>query len=146
MQIHDIQRQHPRKTVKRVGRGGKRGTYSGKGIKGQKVHGGRAPRPELRDIIKKIPKMRGRGKNIFTSIQQDAVVVNVGALNEAFAKGAVITPKVLVEKKLIRLPKGASRVVKVLGNGSLDKALVIEGCTVSASAREKIEKAGGSVK
>jgi len=59
MQIHQIKPKIKKKNRKIIGRGGKRGTYSGRGIKGQKSRAGRKIRPELRDIIKKLPKKRG---------------------------------------------------------------------------------------
>lgn len=59
MQLHQIKPSHKLKTKKRIGRGGKKGTYSGKGMKGQKSRAGAKIRPELRDFIKKIPKVRG---------------------------------------------------------------------------------------
>jgi len=59
VQLHNIQPNTKRKTPKRVGRGGKRGTYSGRGLKGQKSRAGRKIRPQLRDIIKRIPKKKG---------------------------------------------------------------------------------------
>ncbi|HOK35099.1 MAG TPA: hypothetical protein PLL80_00755 [Candidatus Pacearchaeota archaeon] len=59
MQLHQIQPTHKPKDKKRIGRGGKRGTYSGKGIKGQTSRAGAKIRPEIRDFIKKIPKKRG---------------------------------------------------------------------------------------
>jgi large subunit ribosomal protein L15 len=60
MQLHEIQPCQKQKTKKRIGRGGKRGTYSGKGMKGQKSRAGAKIRPEVRDLIKKTPKLRGR--------------------------------------------------------------------------------------
>jgi large subunit ribosomal protein L15 len=59
VQLHQIKPESKRKTKKRVGRGGKRGTYCGRGLKGQKSRAGRKTRPALRDIIKRIPKKRG---------------------------------------------------------------------------------------
>lgn len=143
MQIHQIQRTHKNKTKKRVGRGGVRGSYSGGGIKGQKVHGGRSPRPELRDIIKKIPKKRGYR---FTSIQTPAYPVNISAIEASFQDGDVVTPQSLAKKGVLTTKKGERPRVKILGNGTLTKKVTIERCTVSASAKEKIEKAGGSIK
>lgn len=52
-----------------VGRGGKRGKTSGKGTKGQNARAGRKKRPEIRDFIKRFPKLRGRGKNSLKSFQ-----------------------------------------------------------------------------
>lgn len=59
MQLHQIKPSHKSKSEKRIGRGGKRGTYSGRGIKGQKARAGAKKRPALRDFVKKIPKKRG---------------------------------------------------------------------------------------
>jgi len=59
IQLHQIQPEHKLKKKKRVGRGGKRGTYCGRGIKGQKSRAGAKIRPALRDLIKRIPKKRG---------------------------------------------------------------------------------------
>lgn len=59
MQLHDIQPKSRRKKKKRIGRGGKKGTYCGKGVKGQKSRAGAKIRPELRDLVKKVPKLKG---------------------------------------------------------------------------------------
>lgn len=59
MQLHTLQPKHPLKSKKRIGRGGKRGTYSGKGVKGQSARAGRKIRPGTRDLIQQIPKLRG---------------------------------------------------------------------------------------
>lgn len=59
MQFHQIQPSRRLKKKKRIGRGGKRGTYCGRGIKGQKARAGAKIRPQVRDLIKKIPKVRG---------------------------------------------------------------------------------------
>jgi len=59
MQLHEIKPIHKLKSKKRIGRGGKRGTYCGKGVKGQKARAGAKIRPEIRDLIKKIHKKRG---------------------------------------------------------------------------------------
>ncbi|MEN9582898.1 MAG: hypothetical protein RL641_852 [Candidatus Parcubacteria bacterium] len=128
-----------------VGRGGKRGKTSGKGTKGQKSRAGRKLRPELRDIIKKLPKMRGRGKNIFQSFQAKPVVINLGAIDSAFEKGASITPATLVSAGLIRIRQSDKPFVKILGTGEITKALEFSGVIFSASAKAKIEKAGGKI-
>jgi len=59
MQLHELQPTNKKKTKKRVGRGGKRGTYSGRGIKGQKSRAGRKIRPAIRDLMQRTPKLRG---------------------------------------------------------------------------------------
>lgn len=62
MQFHSLKRKTPNRKSRAVGRGGKRGKTSGRGTKGQNARAGRKKRPELRDFIKRVPKLRGRGK------------------------------------------------------------------------------------
>lgn len=69
MQFHALKRNTPNKKSKQVGRGGKRGKTSGRGTKGQNARAGHKKRPELRDFIKRLPKLRGRGKSSLKSIQ-----------------------------------------------------------------------------
>jgi ribosomal protein L15 len=63
MQFHTLKSKTQRKKAVKVGRGGKRGKTAGRGTKGQNARAGRKKRPELRDFIKRFPKLRGRGKN-----------------------------------------------------------------------------------
>jgi large subunit ribosomal protein L15 len=145
MQIHQLKRKTENKKKKTVGRGGRRGKTSGRGTKGQNARAGRKKRPELRDIIKKIPKIRGRGKNLNTSIQTKPVVVNLNKVAAAYKAGDEVNPQTLLTHGLIEKSKGNMPKVKILGDGELDKALVFTGCVCSASAKEKIEKAGGKI-
>jgi len=69
MQFHNLQARTKRKYARQVGRGGTRGKTAGRGTKGQNARAGRKKRPELRDIIKRIPKLRGRGKSSLKSFQ-----------------------------------------------------------------------------
>jgi len=69
MQFHNLQAKTKRKYARQVGRGGTRGKTAGRGTKGQNARAGRKKRPELRDIIKRIPKLRGRGKSSLKSFQ-----------------------------------------------------------------------------
>jgi large subunit ribosomal protein L15 len=144
MQLHELKRKTPNKRVQRVGRGGKRGKTSGRGTKGQDARSGHKKRPEIREILKKLPKLRGYA---FTSIQAAALVVNLKDLEMAFKAGEVVNAKTLIERGLIRVRKNASSapVVKILGTGELNKKLTISGCKVSKTAKEAIEKAGGSI-
>jgi large subunit ribosomal protein L15 len=103
MQIHTIKREHPNTTKKRVGRGGKRGKTSGRGMKGQKARAGSKLRPDARDRIKKIPKLRGYR---FHSVRTSPSVVNLSTLEENFGEGEKVTPLALVEKKLVRKDTG----------------------------------------
>jgi large subunit ribosomal protein L15 len=149
MQLHELKPSAPKKTAKRVGRGGKRGKTSGKGHKGQKARAGNSTRPEMREHIKKLPKLRGHGVNRARTVNADRVrpvVVNVSALEAAFAAGDTVNPKALAAAGVIDTPKKRVPAVKILGNGELKKKLNVEDCQVSQSAKEKIEAAGGSVK
>lgn len=144
MQLNTLQRKTAQKAPKRVGRGGGRGKTSGRGTKGQKARAGHRIRPDVREKLKKLPKRRGYQ---FKSIQAKALVINVSALETAFAAGETITPKSLIERGLVRVRKAAATapIVKILGTGELTKKITVSGCEVSASAKQKIEKTGGSV-
>lgn len=146
-QLHDIQPRTPGKDKKRVGRGGKRGKTSGKGHKGQKARAGGTPRPEIRDIIKKIPKLRGHGKNRAKTVNDSRVkpaVVNLKDL-DVFKSGDAVNPESLVEKKLVTKAGGRIPVIKLLAKGEVTKKLTISGVAVSEAAKEAIEKAGGTI-
>jgi large subunit ribosomal protein L15 len=69
MQFHTLKAKTKRKRTQQVGRGGTRGKTSGRGTKGQNARAGRKKRPEMRDIIKRMPKLRGRGKSSLKSFQ-----------------------------------------------------------------------------
>ena len=71
MQIHNLKRTHKNKKDRLVGRGGKHAKTSGLGGKGQTARAGNKRRPEVRDFIKRVPKLRGRGKNALTSISRE---------------------------------------------------------------------------
>lgn len=129
-----------------VGRGGKRGKTSGRGTKGQNARAGRKKRPELRDLIKKLPKLRGRGVNIFKSRHVAYLPVSLTMIEKVFSAGDAVSPKTLVEKGVISLYKGKIPQVKILNSEKFSKKVAVSGCVVSASAKAQIEKAGGSVK
>lgn len=131
-----------------VGRGGTRGKTSGRGGKGQTARAGHKIRPAVRDLIKKLPKRRGHGKNRARGVRAERVVyqpVNLAALEAAFNAGDTVTPAALVEKRLVRRVRGRAPRVKVLGMGELTKALVVNGCAVSETARAALAKAGGTI-
>lgn len=149
MQLHELQPRAPRQTAKRIGRGGKRGKTSGRGHKGQTARAGNSTRPEMREHIKKLPKLRGHGTNRAKTVNSGRVtpvVINVSALEAAFDAGAMVTPKTLVKAGMIVPIKKRVPLVKILGNGNLTKKLTVTDCQASQSAKEKIETAGGSVK
>jgi len=74
MQIHELKPKHKNRGKKRIGRGGKKGTYSGKGMKGQASRAGRKMVPIIRELIKKYPKMKGYRS---FRIGNDIAVVNL---------------------------------------------------------------------
>ena len=133
MQLHQVKPIHKQKEKKRVGRGGKRGTYSGKGIKGQKSRAGRKMRPEIRDFIKKIPKKRGYR---FKSIKPKPEIINLRDLEKHFNDGDIVNPQTLLEKGLISRIKGRTPEVKILGAGELKKKLEIKNCKMSESVKK----------
>jgi large subunit ribosomal protein L15 len=140
-----------RRDRKRVGRGmgSGKGRYSGRGIKGQKARagshkmragfeGGQMPQ------YMRIGKKRGNTSADALPIgpfRTSTIPVNVRDL-ERFEAGDVVTPESLVEKNLI---KNTRTDVKVLGNGEISKQLTVRVHAISASGREKIERAGGTV-
>lgn len=124
----------------RVGRGegGRRGKTAGRGTKGLKARNSLRPGFEggQMPIARRIPKLRG-----FTNPnKEEFAIVNVSALDQ-FEAGSEVTPASLREAGLIR-HKGQ---VKVLAEGDLGKALTVKAHAFSASAKDKIEKAGGTV-
>ncbi|PIP69029.1 50S ribosomal protein L15 [Candidatus Nomurabacteria bacterium CG_4_9_14_0_2_um_filter_32_10] len=143
MQIHNLKRQHKNKKDRIVGRGGKHAKTSGRGGKGQTARAGNKRRPELRDIIKKLPKNRGYQ---FNSFAIKPVGVSLDKIITLFAKGGEVNPDKLLELKVIKKRKGWIPKIKIL-NGKMDLGMVIQisKCLVSDSAKEKIVKAGGKV-
>ncbi len=135
------------KKSQRIGRSGKRGSYSGRGVKGQKSRSGHRIRPAERDLIMRIPKMRG-----FRNKPKDAIpeVFNLSLLSvrlKPYIKGSTpveLTNELLRTARLVR--KDFNGIVKILGTGEMAFPITVSGIKVSAGARKKIEKAGGSVK
>lgn len=148
MQLHELKPANGRKSAKRIGRGGKRGKTSGKGGKGQTARAGGRPRPEMRDTIKRLPKLRGHGVNRARTVNAERVlpvVVNLGVIDGAFGAGDTVSPATLLAKGLIAKRGGKVPAVKVLGTGEVTKKLTLSGCTCSSSVTAKVEKAGGTV-
>jgi len=143
MQIHELKPKHKNRGKKRVGRGGKKGTYSGKGLKGQKSRAGRKMVPVIRELIKRYPKLKGYRS---FAIDNYFAVVNLDVLEKISKDGETINPENLIKKGIISKIKGRTPKVKILGKGVLTKKLIIENCKVSGTARDSIKKAGGSVK
>ncbi|MBU0750263.1 uL15 family ribosomal protein [Patescibacteria group bacterium] len=148
MQLNTLKPASKRVTSTRVGRGGTRGKTSGRGTKGQNARAGHKNRPEMRDLIKKIPKRRGYGQNRARTVRASVleyVPVNLNTLEENFDAGATITPAVLHSKGIVAKRAGRLPAVKILGTGTLTKKLSISGCSSSVTAKAAVEAAGGSL-
>ena len=131
-----------RETRKRIGRGigSGLGKTAGKGHKGQKARSGGGVRPGFEGG--QMPLYRRLPKRGFTNIFAKKIVsINVDRLN-IFENGTVVTPELLLETRVISKVLDG---VKILGNGTLEKSLTVQGCKMSKSAAEKIEAAGGKV-
>jgi len=137
MQIHQLKIKNTSKKKKRIGRGGKKGTYCGRGMKGQKSRAGRKMQPIIRELIKKYPKLRGYR---FKPLAQGLRLINLCILENSFKENEIISPEILVENKLIRRFKGRVPEVKILAKGNLTKKLVFESCIFSEKALEKIKE------
>ncbi len=148
MQLHTFSPRTKNRKNPPVGRGGKRGKTSGRGGKGQTARAGHKIRPEVRDLIKKIPKRRGHGKNRARTVRTNRTpvsVVNLSVLEAAYKTGETVSPATLLAKGLVRRHKGRAPVVKILGGGPLTKALVIEKCDLSTVARAALLAAAGTI-
>ncbi len=130
--------------VKRLGCGESsgHGKTSGKGNKGQKARSGGSVRPGFEGgqmpLHRRLPKKGFNNFNFKTKVS----VVNLAQLEKSFEDGATVSEESLREKNLVNRN---CDVVKVLGQGQISKKLTVSGCAVSASAREKIVQAGGTV-
>ena len=133
-----------RRNRKRVGRGNGSGsgTYSGRGMKGQKARAGGGVRRGFEGgqlpVIRRLPTQRG-----FTNIfKKEFSVVNLDSIADKLPEESEVTPEVMKEVRLIR---GLSLPVKVLGRGEVDRAITVLAHKFSTEARRKIEAAGGQV-
>ena len=133
-----------RRNRKRVGRGNGSGsgTYSGRGMKGQKARAGGGVRRGFEGgqlpVIRRLPTQRG-----FTNIfKKEYSVVNLDSIADKLPEESEVTPEVMKEVRLIR---GLSLPVKVLGRGEVDRAITVLAHKFSTEAKRKIEAAGGQV-
>ena len=136
MQIHHITKPSTNRAKRRIGRGGKRGTYSGKGIKGQKSRAGAKMRPAEREILKKIPKLRGYR---FKSFRLQPETVTVADLEKKFNNGDVVSPESLLAAKLIKRQRGRMpNRVKIIGKGNLTKKFTFKNILFSESVGKAV--------
>lgn len=155
MDLSQLQPNTPRKSRKRVGRGGKRGTFSGSGSKGQKSRAGAGVKPGFRGgdnrIWQLFPKKRGASKKpgssrphhrhrFFQLRHSKPEVLDLNTLNK-LKEGQLVTPDILIQEGLV-----SGEDIKILSDGELNKKLDFEGLRFSNSAKQKILKAGGSIK
>ena len=142
MQINNLKRIHKNKKDRIVGRGGKHAKTSGRGGKGQTARAGNKRRPELRDIIKKLPKNRGYQ---FKSFAVKPIGVSLDLITRAYPKGGEVNPESLLKLGVIKKKKGFIPKVKILNNKTDFKVKVeVSKCLISLSAKEKIIKVGGT--
>jgi len=151
LNLSNLKPAQARKDRKRIGRGlgSGKGRYSGRGLKGQKSRSGsHKMRPGFEGgqnpIYMRLGKLRGGSKDALPvgPFRTSTAPVNVATLEERFDAGAEVTPETLVERGIL---KNTKTDVKILGNGELKKKLSVTAHAVSASAREKIEAAGGTI-
>ncbi len=142
MKLHEMHSMEPRKTRKRVGRGpgSGLGKTAGRGQKGQNSRSGGGVRLGFEGgqttLARRLPK---RG---FTNInRKEYAIVNLKDLEERFEEGTNVTPALMKEVGLVKKELNG---IKVLGNGELTKKLNVTAAKFSKSAKEAIEKAGGT--
>ncbi len=142
MKLHELSpAEGSKKAVKRIGRGhgSGQGKTAGKGHKGQKARSGGGVRPGFEGG--QMPMQRRLPKRGFNNIFAKTVVsINVGSLEKKFDDGAVVDTQALIGAGLV---KNSFDSIKILGNGNLTKKLEVKVAAYSASAKEKIEAAGG---
>jgi len=144
MQIHELITKK-RKAKKTIGRGGKRGTYSGKGNKGQKARSGGSVDPLFEggrsSLTERMKKIRG-----FKSMTAKKVVLKIQDLEAKFKNGDEVNFETLIESGLIS-KKDVKDGVKILSNGDITKKLSIDNkILLSKTAKDAIIKAGGEIK
>jgi len=152
MQSYQLKLRHPKKLRKRVGRGGKSGTYSGKGMKGQKSRAGKKPRIGFAGgdttMSERIPKQRGTtGRHKETKVKRgvksqiltaQSISVDLKDIEKKFKEGEVVSPKSLLEKGLIgRIGKSIPKNVKIIGQNKFKKELKFKGVWFTKKLREK---------
>jgi large subunit ribosomal protein L15 len=143
MKLHQLTRRIKRRVSKRVGRGNAsgKGTYSARGLKGQKSRSGYSQKPAFEggqtSLTKRTPKKRGF-KNIMAT---PYTIVNIADIEARFAKDDMVNHKTLAEKKLVSRKPGTK--IKILGNGTLTKPLTVHAHAFSTSAKDMISKQKG---
>ncbi|MCL4358408.1 MAG: uL15 family ribosomal protein [Patescibacteria group bacterium] len=132
------------KKNKRVGRGGKKGSTSGRGQKGQKARAGHRIRPASRDLILKFPKKRG---SKFKPISPRPFVFNLNEIENKFQPGERVSSESLRQKKILKVSRSLKKFkIKILAQGELTKKLIFaQTLLFSDRAKEKIVKSGSII-
>jgi len=136
MQLHNLKKNKSNRKAKQVGRGGTRGKTAGRGTKGQNARSGRKKRPEMRDIIKRLPKLRGRGKNFLKTRKSKPVVLSTEVIDKSFGAGELVNPSSLFEKGLVSKARNKIPRIKILGGKKFSKKLSLEGVSVSGKTKK----------
>ncbi len=161
MQLHQLKPVYKKKSRQRVGRGGRHGTYAGRGLKGQKARAGRKPRQGFAGgdtpLSKRLPKQRGsvgkvkirRGSKL-SRFRVKASILNIEDIEKKFSAkggpasggktGEIVSQQSLLKKGLIDKIGGRIPQVKILGKGEIKKKLEFEGVKLSKSVQEKIKQ------
>jgi large subunit ribosomal protein L15 len=144
MQIHELKLKKKRKEKKTIGRGGKRGTYSGKGNKGQKARSGASIDPLFEggrsSLVERLKKVRG-----FKSLHAKKTVIKLEALEKTFKDGDIVSFDSLLASKLVD-KADVKNGLKILTTGELTKKLTISAeILLSETAKTAIIKAGGTI-
>lgn len=137
LQLNTIKKSQGAKQKKRLGRGNSsgKGTYCGKGIKGQKARSGVSglKRLGMKQVLLRLPKYKG-----FKSLQGKAQIVNLSVINSHFKDNEIVSPHSLFKRKLIDTPK---RRVKILGSGKLTlNGVKFEGVEMSESVKNGLKQ------
>ncbi len=147
MKLHDLKPApgaHKRKKRKGIGIAANQGRTAGRGQKGQKSRSGGVKKAYFEGgqlpVVRKLPFARGVG--FFNPYRIDYTAVNLATLAGKFESGAEVTPEALINAGVTR---ARDKYIAILGGGEIGIPLKVTAHKVSASAREKIEKAGGSV-
>ena len=144
MNLHEIP-QLNNKQAKRVGRGGKRGKTAGRGTKGQKARAGGTPRPAERDMIKKIPKLRGHGINRSRTVNPNKIKtfsLTLNHISNNYNNGEEVSPQSLFNKGIIASKTDS---VKLLNTGEINKKLIFKNIKFSAGALMAVNQSGSTV-
>ncbi|MBU2028862.1 50S ribosomal protein L15 [Patescibacteria group bacterium] len=144
MQIHTLKLKK-RQKKKSVGRGGKKGTYSGRGNKGQKARSGVSIDPLFEggrsSLVDRMKKIRG-----FKSIKAKALIVDIVKLGEKFKDGDLINRETLIKRGFFDKMETEGKKIKILGNSSIKIKLKIgQNILISAAAKKAVETAGGEI-